>query len=60
MKKHSHLFYDIMFPLWHWYHRWILHPKGFPWFANCGHRNPYDVLTPRRFRKQIEQAMKNW
>ena len=54
MKKHSNLYYDIMYPLWNWYHRWILHPKGYNWFASCGHRNPYDVLTPRRFHKQVK------
>lgn len=63
-KEHSYLYYDIMYPLWNWYHRWILHFRwsisGKPfWFASCEHMNPYDVLTPRRFQKQIDNIKKS-
>jgi hypothetical protein len=53
-REHSNLYYDIMFPLWNLYHRYILHIRGFNWFASCRHINPFDVLTPRRFERQIK------
>lgn len=58
MKKHSHLYYDIMYPLWNMYHRYILHKGHMNWLTSCNHMNPYDVLTPRRFKKQIKNILK--
>jgi len=56
--KHSNLYYDIMYPLWNLYHRYILHIKKYNRFASCGHINPFDVLTPRRFKRQVDNARK--
>lgn len=62
IEKHSHLYYDILYPLWNFYHKWILHKGKYgirEWIANCPHHNPYDVLTPNRFRKQVKNIIDN-
>lgn len=45
---------DFMYGLWRYYHKWILHRGKYPFV--CGHRNPYDILTPRRLEKQINRC----
>lgn len=57
--KHSNLYYDIMYPLWNLYHKWWLHKGKYgmrEWLSNCRHLNPYNVLTPRRLKKQFEDS----
>lgn len=57
--RHSNMYYDIMYPLWNLYHRYILHITGYNWFASCGHINPFNVLTPRRLKRQIDNFKKH-
>lgn len=61
MKKEIiYLYYDIMREIWPYYHKWILHWGKYNIFQSCGHMNPFYVLTPRLFKKQVKEANKNY
>lgn len=42
---------DYIYPI---YHKFILHKGKVPFM--CGHMNPWYILTPRLFDKQIKNA----
>lgn len=46
--------------LWPFYHKWILHKgRKINFFATTCHENPYYILTPKLFDRQVKNARDN-
>lgn len=56
-KEIKYLYIEIMYIVWQKYHRYILHfGTRINFMFTCRHYNPFDILTPRRLKRQFEAA----
>ena len=56
-KEMDYLYTDIMRDyIWPFYHKWVLHRGRYgtrEWLI-CRHQNPFHILTPRLFDRQVK------